>query len=170
MRIIKLGIISFVFFFLLITGFSLFIPSRVRISRALNTGVTTDSLFRKYVADLSRWKYWNPGFDSVSLAGNAEADGRLTIAHVGTTDIRLTMTGDSLVTVTYEAPGKRPITETFRKIEHPQQDSVIIQWYKDFKLRWYPWEKFSGLTFEKRYGSVMEEGLSRLAGLPSTRN
>jgi hypothetical protein len=32
----------------------------------------------------------------------------------------------------------------------------------DFKLRWYPWEKFSSLLLEKRYGPVMEQGLAKL--------
>lgn len=165
MRIIKLGIISFIFFFLLITGFSLFIPSRVRVSRALNTGVVKDSVFQHYVANLAQWKRWNAGFDSLVPGENETLTGRITTGRINETNISMTYEGDSIVMVTYEAPGKKSVREVFRKIEHPVQDSVTIQWYKDFRLRWYPWEKFSGLTFEKRYGTGMEAGLSRLAAL-----
>jgi hypothetical protein len=31
-----------------------------------------------------------------------------------------------------------------------------------FKLRWYPWEKFASLLFEKQYGTQMEAGLNKL--------
>jgi hypothetical protein len=29
----------------------------------------------------------------------------------------------------------------------------------DFRLSWYPWEKFSSLFYEKTYGTMMETGL-----------
>ena len=44
-------------------------------------------------------------------------------------------------------------------------NSVTVQWYMDFHLRWYPWEKFSSLLLEKRYGPMMEKGLGNLKAL-----
>src|SRR5205085_529666 len=44
----------------------------------------------------------------------------------------------------------------------PTSNPVVIQWSLYFHLRWYPWEKFSSLLFEKRYGPVMEQGLNNL--------
>jgi hypothetical protein len=44
-------------------------------------------------------------------------------------------------------------------------NTVTVQWYMDFHLRWYPWEKFSSLLLEKRYGPVMEKGLGNLRAL-----
>jgi hypothetical protein len=35
----------------------------------------------------------------------------------------------------------------------------------DFRLRWYPWEKFSSLLLEKRYGPMLENGLDNLKKL-----
>jgi hypothetical protein len=35
----------------------------------------------------------------------------------------------------------------------------------DFRLRWYPWEKFSSLLFEKSYGLTMEKGLNNIKKL-----
>jgi len=40
-----------------------------------------------------------------------------------------------------------------------------VQWWMDFKLRWYPWEKFSSLFFENIYGAQMEKGLDNLKRL-----
>ena len=162
MHVIKLGFISILFFFLLITGFSLFIPSRVRISRAMNTGVVKDSLFNRFVTDLGQWKHWYPGFDTLPVTATRTEAGKIISGNAGETAIALVSDGDSLVEVSYTSPGKKPVLQVFRKIVHPLNDSVTVQWYMDFHLRWYPWEKFSGLMFEKRYGPRMEQGLSRL--------
>jgi hypothetical protein len=40
----------------------------------------------------------------------------------------------------------------------------------DFRLRWYPWEKFSSLLFEKQYGTQMEAGLESLKQLAEDNN
>jgi len=32
----------------------------------------------------------------------------------------------------------------------------------DFHLKWYPWEKFSSMLLENRYGPMMEQGLAKL--------
>ena len=41
-------------------------------------------------------------------------------------------------------------------------NTITIQWYMDFHLHWYPWEKFSSLLLEKRYGPMLEIGLANL--------
>ncbi len=66
MKLIKLGLISVIFFALLITGFSLFIPSHVIISKAINIGVKRDSINNQLVG-IEKWKNWYPGFDTLQL-------------------------------------------------------------------------------------------------------
>jgi hypothetical protein len=39
----------------------------------------------------------------------------------------------------------------------------------DFKLKWYPWEKFKSLFYENFYGVQMEQGLSNLKELSEHR-
>ena len=41
-------------------------------------------------------------------------------------------------------------------------DITIVQWYFDFRLRWYPWEKFGSITFDKQFGTSMESSLNNL--------
>jgi hypothetical protein len=41
-------------------------------------------------------------------------------------------------------------------------NTVTVQWYMDIHLKWYPWEKFSSLLLEKRYGPTLEKGLENL--------
>lgn len=42
------------------------------------------------------------------------------------------------------------------------QDSATLQWYMDFHLSWYPWQKFGSLFYENNYGRMMEQGLYNL--------
>ncbi len=42
---------------------------------------------------------------------------------------------------------------------------TVVQWYFDFKLNWYPWEKFGSITFDKQVGPVMEQSLNNLKKL-----
>src|SRR3954469_9215754 len=64
MRIVKLGLISFVFLFLLVTLISLSIPSHIRISRATNLLNRRDSVF----ALIKNEAPWHPAYaDSASF-------------------------------------------------------------------------------------------------------
>jgi len=61
--------------------------------------------------------------------------------------------------------GGRPMTNGIKIIHHSQSDSLTLQWYMDFSLRWYPWEKFKSLFYENVYGVQMEQGLANLKEL-----
>jgi hypothetical protein len=41
----------------------------------------------------------------------------------------------------------------------------VLQWYFDIKLRWYPWEKFGSIVFDKQLGPPMEKSLGNLKKL-----
>jgi hypothetical protein len=40
-----------------------------------------------------------------------------------------------------------------------------VQWYFDFVFRWYPWEKFSSIVYDKQLGPAMEKSLNNLKDL-----
>jgi len=160
MRLIKLGLISVVFFFLLITSFSLLIPSHVRISRAINIGITADSIV-PVIGNVDRWKNWYPGFDTLPLLVHP-VPGKVPEGEAGKTRIRITACTDTLVTAALSTGSQRPVMQHWQLLTHEGQDSTTVQWSTVFRLRWYPWEKFSSLLFEKRYGAQMEQGLASL--------
>ena len=64
MQIIKLGLISAVVFALLITGISLFFPSHVRVSKALDISADKATIMAQ-LKDTANWKSWYPGIDSL---------------------------------------------------------------------------------------------------------
>jgi len=166
MRIIKLAILSFLFLFLLVTIISLFIPGHIRISKAANI-VADDTVVYTHIKDLSGWKQWHPALKSVP-ENEIQILKDSSISIRGTTIRIAERKKDELVTEMKTANG-RPILSGFKIIRHQQGDSATLQWYMDFKLRWYPWEKFRSLFYENIYGLQMEQGLSNLKELSEGR-
>lgn len=161
MRILKLGLISAIFFGLLITGISLFIPSHVVISKAINIGVSREHIDSQLI-NIEKWKQWYPGFDTLPLKPTRQTDGRWTAAAINNIAIQLTNQTDSMVTAEFSSNGKRPIINNWRMVTYGHTDSVTVQWSMNFKMKWYPWEKFSSLILESRYAPQMEKGLANL--------
>jgi hypothetical protein len=162
-RAIKLGFLSFIFLFLLITGFSLFIPSHITISRAVNIKGTKEKVMAE-VSDPGKWVSWYPGLDSAQpvfvdgkvkgYSFDCSAANPVTILH--------TKTSNDEVLALFHPKKLRPVLNGWKVLSYPASDSITVQWYMDFHLRWYPWEKFSSLLLEKSHGAKMELGLTRL--------
>lgn len=150
MRVIKFGVISIIFLFLLLTAFSLLIPSHVRISKAIDIRTSRDAALQE-IENLPNWKKWYPGADSADIYISGE---RLDL---DAPDPRLTVESDSSVIMKVNRN-----TQSAWILYGSSPGLVTVQWYMDFRLRWYPWEKFSGLLLEGRYGPQMEKGLEKL--------
>lgn len=120
------------------------------------------------LADPVKWKQWMPGADSAILVmmqgkagGIMSADGKqLIITQITDSSVLAENTGHHF---------RRG--ETGWKLLGGDDDSttVTVQWYMDFYLRWYPWEKFGSLIFERSYGARMETGLSNLKKIAAGR-
>ncbi len=150
MRIVKLLVISVVFIFLLLTAMSLLIPSRVRISKAVNLQKSPDTIF-SLIKDENKWRMWHPMYiDSVS-AEKWENVRRSVVENTDTSFI-----------LQLQQPDRKPVTSAWVIHQYQHTDSVTLQWYMDFRLGWYPWEKFSSMFYEKTYGVMMEQGLGNI--------
>ena len=103
---------------------------------------TPDSIWY-YVDDPARWGQWN----TVKLA---------------TTSITWKEKNAMEHIAELKNSQHRPVTSGWKCVALPQADSITVQWYIDFKLGWYPWEKFGSLVYEKVYGAPMEQGLGNL--------
>jgi Polyketide cyclase / dehydrase and lipid transport len=159
MRIIKLGLISLVMFALLVTGISLFIPSHIRISKAIDITANKDSAWQQ-ITNASNWKNWYPGADSLPPL---LIDGKIKgIGTDSTQGLMLVNSTDSSVTAENVGPGSRSAESGWNIYPGYTPSAITIQWYMDFYLKWYPWEKFSSLLLENRYGPLMEKGLENL--------
>ncbi len=157
MRLIKLGLISVVIFSAMIYIFSLFIPSRVRISRAINIGLAKDSLSR-YIGDMRSWPQWNDMVKQQDSLKGTFAER----SYTGTSlkiDV-LSVTPDSIRT-RWQTGASEPVFSGFNLVQS-LSDTTVAQWYFDFQLKWYPWEKFGSIIFDKQLGPAMESSLDNL--------
>jgi hypothetical protein len=166
MRIIKLIIISIVSLLLIITIISLFIPSRVRISRVVQINSSRDKVMPQ-LADPTNWKNWYPDLDSaryVYVGGVAKG---LVLNEKTHQSLVITAIKRNEVVAEYDSPNKK-ITATWQVM--PSGDSsVTVQWNMDFYLHWYPWEKFSSFVFERIYHPQLQRGLNNLKTLLEKR-
>ena len=154
MRFVKLAIISILVFSLLITGISLFFPAHVRISKAIDISAAKDSLMT-HLTHPVYWKKWYPGADTADLIMNG-------IRTSNGKELVVTGITDSTITTIVSGSGTKENESGWNIFPGRIPNSFTVQWYMDFHLRWYPWEKFSSLLLEKRYGQMMEQGLTNL--------
>jgi hypothetical protein len=167
MKFLRLLIISAVLLFAVVTAMSFLIPFNVRISRAVNIHATPAVIW-EYVDDMHNWQSWNPFFGKHLQSQPQFTDtsgGMATSMEIGGTTIRWKEKAADKKIAVMQKEGFKPIVNGWNAITHKGSDSTTVQWYMDFRLRWYPWEKFSSLLFEKNYGARMEQGLTNLKKL-----
>jgi hypothetical protein len=159
MRFVKLGLISAVILFIIIYLFSLIIPSTVRVSRAVNISAPKDSLVAQ-LTDLRQWHFWN------EMASNRESGNQqFTESSITSGELIITKkgkVGDTLLT-DWQQKNARVLNSGFTW--YGGDGELVLQWYFDIKLRWYPWEKFGSIVFDKQLGPPMEKSLGNLKKL-----
>ena len=156
MRIVKLALISAVVIFGIIFLLSLLIPSTVRVSRAINIDAPVDSVMLR-LSDLRTWESWNemmnnPQYKNVQYTEKSFSADQLKVEVVS-------VTKDSVIT-DWHQQGGRDIHSGFATLT--ASGVTVVQWYFDFKLRWYPWEKIGSIIFDKQLGPPMEKSLNNL--------
>jgi hypothetical protein len=163
MRLIKLGLISILVFLLLITGISLLFPSYQRVSRAINIAAPIKKV-QQTVADLHTWEGWNKftnesGLTHMQISMPSSGEG----AFLSSDQLELSVlqsSADSMRMNWNQIKG-RSFEGGFNFLQL-SPDSLTVQWWFDFHFRWYPWEKFGSLVYDRQLGPIMEESLSGL--------
>ncbi|HKP32694.1 MAG TPA: hypothetical protein VJT83_08200 [Chitinophagaceae bacterium] len=148
MRILKLVFISVIVLSLIVTALSALIPSHVRISRAIDIRSSVSPA--KYVSDISAWKQWNKFVQ--------HNDTTLTIEIIRATN-------DSIFTTWKQGSGRK-FESSFVFLKG--QNYTTVQWFFDFHLKWYPWEKFQSIIYDKQMGPEMESSLTGLKRIVET--
>ena len=146
MRVIKLGIISVVVFFVLFTLGGLLLPSHNIVSRAVNIKAKPTSIL-PLVQDKAQWYLWIEGMDSTTINKRQQ--------------IQITSVSDSLIVAKWKTAEANYDTK-FRLIYNPGQGVTIVQWQFEQDIAWYPWERISSLMNDKILGTLMEKNLARL--------
>ena len=74
--------------------------------------------------------------------------------------VRLAAAGPDTITTNWRQEGGGEIVSGFTL--HTNGNTTVVQWYFDFRLKWYPWEKFGSIIFDKQLGPPMEQSLGEL--------
>ena len=112
MRIIKLGFISFLVLFIIITLISLMFPSQIRISRATNLPNQRSSIF----ALLKNEKLWHPAYQDST-----------TLAQMNKLQKKLVEETDSTLVYTLQQSEKRKVINGWKLYGQPGSDSLTFQ-------------------------------------------
>ncbi|MFT3822485.1 MAG: SRPBCC family protein [Chitinophagaceae bacterium] len=158
MRLIKLGLISVVVFFLLVLGISLLIPSHVRISRAINIPAPKAQV-QNQITHFQDWKQWNVMVNNKGLTNSRFGDSAFVSDQL---TVQLNGVWSDSVHLNWHQ-GKNVFPGGFNFYE--SGDTTAVQWYFDFYLEWYPWKKFGSLVFDKQLGPSMEQSLTNLQNI-----
>ena len=138
-RIILLVLISLGALFLLVTLISSFFPSHIRVSRAIDIHANPDSV--SLVLKLA--DYW----EAVLPAG---------------TPTSIHAQSDSTLHLLIKSTSAIQMATGYQILKGPVNTSCSVQRYYDFYFDWYPWEKFSSLLVESRFGAALESELHQL--------
>ena len=155
MRIIKLALISAVVLFGLISLMSSFLPSQVRISRAIDISAGKEQCFAP-LANMEAWQQWNEyikAYHHKKIEKNELESDEIAISFTEKTD--------SIVRTEWQKPNGNKFGSGFVIISQDAKHTTV-QWYFDFHVRWYPWEKFQSIVFDQQFGPVMERSLANL--------
>lgn len=157
MRILKLLMISIVVLALILVAFSSLLPAQVRISRAIDISAEPEDIKPK-INDITQWVEWNEYIKALpdkSFSGDSVRANQLIV--------KISRGGDSVIHTLWRRPGGKEFTGVFN-IFH-SRSITTVQWYFDFTFRWYPWEKFSSIIYDKQLGPQMEQSLINLREL-----
>jgi hypothetical protein len=163
MKLLKLAVISVLVFSLLLLGISLLIPSQVRISRATDINAGAKQI-QPYLQNIQQWGLWNIYVDSLK---NKNIAGSLKLQS-NSYDINITSITDSLIIAGWQLKKGAVFTSSYRLMPH-DNNLTTLQWYFDFNIGWYPWQKFSSIIYDGQFGPVMEQSLQRLKAIAENK-
>lgn len=167
MRLIKGFFIVLAGLFIFITILSLFIPSRLMITRAVVMNARADKVFSE-ISDLQNWKHWQPVFinDSAKIKFNTGADGMSNSCEWESkgkkNTVQITEKKDNAVSATLSRTGEHEVKNSINILPLADSNQVQVEWNVLIKLKWYPWEKFYGIFIEKITGQGYEDALNSL--------
>ena len=169
MRVIKAFLVGATGLFIIITLFSLLIPSRVMVSRGVVVNNASAGGAYRQVAGFENWKNWHPIFtvDSAKIYRHlpviAGKNSGYLIKHRGR-DVKVKLISADTTSVKFllQADGENDINNDIVLTALPAQNAVQVEWRSITKLHWYPWEKFYGIFIDKLTGPGYEAALNGL--------
>ena len=86
-----------------------------------------------------------------------------TLLVAGDIEIKLVNMKGPAINTMWKQPNGKPSACEFLIL--PGDNYNVVQWYFDFNLDWYPWQKFQSIVYDKQLGPSMELSLEQLKKL-----
>lgn len=161
MRFVKLGLISIVFFCLLLTAFSLLLPSVTNISRAIDINAPADTVYA-YINNIEKWKNWYANYDSSEASLSSTTVGKGASLTLNKTTVTLQEVLPHKIKAEWQTGKNNPVEGEFNFIVKDSASFVTLQWNFVQKVKWYPWQKIASILSDKTLGPFMEKCLENL--------
>jgi hypothetical protein len=166
---LKLGIISLVFFSLLLTAISLLLPSSINISRAINIDAPVLSVYNN-INDMRNWNKWYADYDSSTASFSLNTIGSGAYFTNKNTTIVIESASPTQIKTNWKSGNSDNLPSQFNFIQQGESSQFTLQWQFVQKVRWYPWEKFASIISGKTIGPFMEKSLENLKELAETES
>lgn len=161
--------------FIVVTLFSLLMPSKVMTVRSVLVHAD-GGLVLSEVADLKKWKRWQPVFanDSNNIKISEPSDKLNSFATWSTNSkenkLLITDINESQVKFSLTRKGEKDVANIVSVYPVKDNNGVQVEWRVLTTLRWYPWEKFRGIFLDKITGPGYEMALNNLKELTENTN
>ncbi len=160
-RFIKLAVVSFVVFFVLITVIGLMFPPFVTVVRQATIQQPKEKLY-PLIADTKNWHKWlaDSTVEFKSLSNNSTGKGASVL--IGGKKVMITEVTQDYIESLWEMNENRNQTSGFYLQSDSNTNGTIVQIHFTQKLNWYPWERIASRLNEKILGPVLEGNLLKL--------
>jgi len=139
------------------TAISLLLPSNIRISRAIDIQATPQNV-KAQITEMEEWGLWNEYIKALPDI-RVENDS----IHSSKLSVFISGSGAGFVNTEWRPQKGKPFSGVYNIIG--QGSVTTLQWYFAFRLKWYPWEKFGSIIYDKQLGPQMEQSLINLKEL-----
>ncbi len=167
MRLVKGFLFAVAGLFVIITLFSLLIPSKVLTAKSVTINAAPPQILSA-IKDFKQWKKWHPVFvnDSAHLLISNPSDKINTSLQWGIAGkkniITLTEIFAEGIKFTLARTGENTIENSIVILPLPDSGSYQVEWKALTKLKWYPWEKFAGIFVSEITGPGYDSALKSL--------
>jgi hypothetical protein len=170
MRLIKMFLFVLLGMFAVITIIGLFIPSNVKISRGIIVTADSSKVYKE-LSDVKNWNKWLPWITADSgavfqLSPVTDKPGSyfrwkgVKFKSEGTMTIQSIRQNEILVL--HDLKDMNKAEGGFRIRSTGANNNVTeVLWYMEYKLKWYPWERFYGIFADQIIGSAFDKGLEQ---------
>lgn len=166
MKVVKGVLFVLTGLFVLVTLFSLLMPSRIITVRSVHINARQE-LVMQAVSNLQEWKQWHPLLETKEVIFSNASNGKVGskaswVEGHKTVSINLKQVLEDGIAFTVEHKGDNAVENNITISPVAGADSIEVVWRAVTKLKWYPWEKFSGIFINEITGPGYQAALNSL--------